>query len=224
MALVFSVIQKPDITQYLVSRIFYRLTSTFFSLDVQFMSSLPSSEPGKVYIMNHQSELDLFLLSKLMPMHCSITAKSELKNYPFLGWYLALSGSCVFVNRNLGSPEPIGGTSTVSKVQNGLMSLFIFPEGTRSRFNAPGLLPFKNGAFYFAVEAQVPIVPIVVANYSEIFNYRKKKFGKGTIKVKVLDSLNIEEMPNQGAKSLALKAYDEMYQACMELGMSKNLY
>jgi 1-acyl-sn-glycerol-3-phosphate acyltransferase len=39
-------------------------------------------------------------------------------------------------------------------------SLFIFPEGTFVR--APGLMPFRLGAFQIAVERRVPIVPIAL--------------------------------------------------------------
>jgi lysophosphatidate acyltransferase len=45
------------------------------------------------------------------------------------------------------------------------------------------LLPFKKGAFHFAIQAGVPIVPIVVANYSRLFNVKKRCFEAGTVKI-----------------------------------------
>jgi lysophosphatidate acyltransferase len=62
-------------------------------------------------------------------------------------------------------------------------SVFIFPEGTRSYAEKPELLPFKKGAFHLAVQAQVPIVPIVAANYSHVLNVRTKVFKRGVIDV-----------------------------------------
>ena len=50
------------------------------------------------------------------------------------------------------------------------ISLWIFPEGTRTLFEAPGMLPFKKGAFHLAVEAQVPIVPVVCENYWRLYH------------------------------------------------------
>lgn len=63
-------------------------------------------------------------------------------------------------------------------------SVFIFPEGTRSYADHATMLPFKKGAFHLAVQAQVPIVPVVVANYSHILSLKRKRFTSGTIPVK----------------------------------------
>lgn len=40
-----------------------------------------------VFIGNHQSELDVFLLGHIFPKYCSVTAKKSLKYWPFLGWF-----------------------------------------------------------------------------------------------------------------------------------------
>ena len=51
------------------------------------------------------------------------------------------------------------------------ISFGVFAEGTRAR---PGeLLPFKKGAFYMAIEAGVPIVPVAMKNTDVLM-------GKGT--------------------------------------------
>ena len=63
-------------------------------------------------------------------------------------------------------------------------SVYIFPEGTRSYFEKPDMLPFKKGAFHLAVQAQVPIVPIVVANYSHVLSFKRMTFASGNIPVK----------------------------------------
>lgn len=63
-------------------------------------------------------------------------------------------------------------------------SIFIYPEGTRSGGHTVDLLPFKKGPFYIATQAQVPIVPVVVANYNHIYDSKKKHFGYGTIKIR----------------------------------------
>ena len=62
--------------------------------------------------------------------------------------------------------------------------MWIFPEGTRSYADSPILLPFKKGAFHFAIQAGVPIVPVVVANYDRLFSLRKRRFESGKIHIK----------------------------------------
>ncbi len=63
-------------------------------------------------------------------------------------------------------------------------SVYMFPEGTRSYAKEPMLLPFKKGAFHLAVQAGVPIVPIVIANYSNVLYVKDWKFKSGQILVK----------------------------------------
>jgi len=62
------------------------------------------------------------------------------------------------------------------------ISLWMFPEGTRNMSEMPHMLPFKKGGFHLAINAGIPIVPIVVGNYWNI--YHKGVFDKGVIKVK----------------------------------------
>jgi lysophosphatidate acyltransferase len=63
-------------------------------------------------------------------------------------------------------------------------SVWVYPEGTRSNAVEPTLLPFKKGAFYMAAQAKVPIIPIVIANYKDIYNAKTKHFTHGDIKIK----------------------------------------
>jgi lysophosphatidate acyltransferase len=62
-------------------------------------------------------------------------------------------------------------------------NVFIFPEGTRSYASEPELLPFKKGAFHLAIQAQVPIIPVVVANYNNVLDVKNKRFKSGVIDV-----------------------------------------
>lgn len=63
------------------------------------------------------------------------------------------------------------------------VSLWVFPEGTRSSSAEPELLPFKKGAFHLAVQAQVPIVPVVCENYHRLFD-SKTRMEEGNLKIR----------------------------------------
>jgi lysophosphatidate acyltransferase len=143
---------------------------------------LNSNRPA-VFIVNHQTELDVLLLGWIWPKHCSVTAKKSLRNIPFLGWFMTLSGT-VFIDRvdRSQAMKAFEGAATAMKEKR--QSVLIFPEGTRSYSAEPMLLPFKKGAFHLAVQAGVPIVPIVAENYSYVLNVKARRFNSGTIRVK----------------------------------------
>jgi lysophosphatidate acyltransferase len=96
-------------------------------------------------------------------------------------------------------------------------NVFIFPEGTRSYAEEPELLPFKKGAFHLAVQAQVPIVPIVVANYSHVLNVRRNFFNPGIIDVSVLPAIPTTGMTAADVDALMKKTRDGMLEELIRL-------
>lgn len=56
------------------------------------------------------------------------------------------------------------------------------------------MLPFKKGAFHLAVEAQVPIVPIVISHYSShLYSFRQRRFNAGDIYIQALDPIETSQ-------------------------------
>lgn len=141
-----------------------------------------STRPA-VFVANHQTELDVLLLAAIFPPYCSVTAKKSLRAIPFLGWFMALSGT-VFIDRANRATAMAAFDAAAAEIRRDRQSVFIFPEGTRSYFDAPDLLPFKKGAFHLAVKAGVPVVPMVAANYSHVLSVRRRLFRAGRIAVK----------------------------------------
>ena len=111
-----------------------------------------------VVVSNHQSILDILLLSRL-PHEMKWVAKASLFAIPWAGWMLRMAGDIPVLR---GDPESGGEAMAKARryLANG-MSVMIFPEGTRSR--TTDLLPFKAGAFRLAVEAGVPVLPVAVS-------------------------------------------------------------
>jgi lysophosphatidate acyltransferase len=136
-----------------------------------------------VFIGNHQTELDVLFLGWIFPPYCAVTAKRSLKWVPVLGWFMALSGT-VFIDRSNRHTAMAAFDGAAEEMRREGQSVFIFPEGTRSYYEKPGLLPFKKGAFHLAVKAQVPVVAVVAENYSFLLNLKRKIFRSGTIRVK----------------------------------------
>ena len=98
---------------------------------------------------------------------------------------MALSKT-VFIQRTSRTQAVAAFDAAAHQMHTQRQSVYIFPEGTRSYAEEPIMLPFKKGAFHLAVQAQVPIVPVVVANYSAVLNVKRKVFKSGRIPVRVM--------------------------------------
>ncbi|KAG8010385.1 1-acyl-sn-glycerol-3-phosphate acyltransferase beta [Nibea albiflora] len=61
----------------------------------------------------------------------------------------------------------------------GLGGIVFINQGTRNQKG--DLLPFKKGAFHLAVQAQVPIIPVVFSSYSNFYLRKEKQFKSGTL-------------------------------------------
>ncbi len=121
--------------------------------------------PGKgpyVVVANHQSILDILMLSRL-PREMKWVAKESLFKVPWVGWMLRMSGD-IPIRR--GDAE--SGGEALGRAKEYLargMNVMMFPEGTRSAKGT--LLPFKSGAFRLALEAGVPVLPVAVHGTAE---------------------------------------------------------
>jgi len=113
-----------------------------------------------VFLINHQSNMDMFIASKLIRKDLTGIAKKELQNYPFIGQLMQAAG-VIFIDRKNREKAIEAMQPAVDALKNGT-SIVIFPEGTRSRSYELGA--FKKGAFHLAMQAGVPIIPMVLRN------------------------------------------------------------
>ncbi|HEY8374829.1 MAG TPA: lysophospholipid acyltransferase family protein [Nannocystis sp.] len=110
-----------------------------------------------VIVANHQSFGDIFVLYALRS-HFKWVAKQSVFWVPFLGWMMAMA-DYVPIRRG----DPRSRDKMLARCRRHLRRgspILIFPEGTRSPDGE--IRPFRRGAFTLAVEAGVPIVPIVI--------------------------------------------------------------
>ena len=154
-----------------------------------------------VIIGNHQSALDILLLGAVWPLYCSVTAKSSLRYVPFLGWFMALSGT-VFIDRGNRESAIQAFDRAAEEMRSARQSVFIFPEGTRSNAKSAMLGNFKKGAFHLAIRAQVPLVPVVCANYHGVLSLKEGRFRAGRIPVKVLQPVETKGLETKDVDRL----------------------
>uniref|UniRef100_A0A8I5QZ75 1-acyl-sn-glycerol-3-phosphate acyltransferase n=1 Tax=Papio anubis TaxID=9555 RepID=A0A8I5QZ75_PAPAN len=139
-----------------------------------------------VIVSNHQSILDMMGLMEVLPERCVQIAKRELLFLGPVGLIMYLGG-VFFINRQRSSTAMTVMADLGERMVRENLKVWIYPEGTRN--DNGDLLPFKKGAFYLAVQAQVPIVPVVYSSFSSFYNTKKKLFTSGTVTVQVLEAI-----------------------------------
>lgn len=138
-----------------------------------------------VIISNHQSILDILLINCLRYKFKWIS-KIENINIPVLGWYLRMA-DYIIVDRGNEESKTEMLEMSYNCLKKGI-SIMIFPEGTRSLNNEIGF--FKRGAFQLALQADVPILPILIDRTGGILPKHGLIFSSGHhIRIKVLDPI-----------------------------------
>lgn len=115
-------------------------------------------QQGYLFAANHQSNLDPPLLFAYLGPNTGAIAKQELTKIPLFKQGFALA-HVVPIDRS-NREKAIESTRRGAEELRRGHSLMAFPEGTRTVDGR--VKEFKKGVFYMAVEAGVPIVPVVV--------------------------------------------------------------
>ena len=135
-----------------------------------------------VFCFNHQSAADFFIMMKLLRNDFKGIAKKELEKTPIGPVFKALGA--IYIDRSNKASAIEAMKPAVEALKNGI-SIAIAPEGTRS--GTPELGPFKKGAFHLAIQAGVPIVPIVIKNAYKAISKGSFMLHPTHIEVVVLD-------------------------------------
>jgi 1-acyl-sn-glycerol-3-phosphate acyltransferase len=154
-----------------------------------------------VVISNHQSILDILFINTL-GYRLKWISKIENKKIPILGWYLGMA-DYIPVDRGNEESKLIMIEESLNCLRKGT-SIMIFPEGTRSKDGEIGF--FKRGAFQLAIQAGVPVLPIVIDGTGGILPKHGMIFGTGhDVKLKVLDPVHPESFGTENPDVLAQK-------------------
>jgi putative phosphoserine phosphatase/1-acylglycerol-3-phosphate O-acyltransferase len=151
-------------------------------LNVEGEENLWSSRPA-VFIFNHQSSLDTLIVGSLVRRDITAVAKKEAARDPRFA-PVGLLMDVAYIDRSNSAKARSALEPVVEKLRSGV-SLTIAPEGTRTP--TPRLTRFKKGAFHIAMQAGVPIVPIVIRNAGELMWRGSLVVRPGTVDVTVLD-------------------------------------
>ncbi|WP_137725566.1 HAD-IB family hydrolase [Prescottella subtropica] len=163
------------------------LALTVCGIDVQITGEDNAwSHRPAVFMFNHQSSLDMVLVGKVIRRDVTGVAKKEASRDPRFAAVGALL-DVAYVDRADSVQARAALAPAVDKLKTGT-SLVIAPEGTRSP--TPRLGRFKKGGFHLALQARVPIVPIVIHDAGDLMWRNSFVAHPGTVHIDVLDPVD----------------------------------
>lgn len=149
--------------------------------------SLVEDAPPSIYLSNHASMLDIFLGIWMSRIGTCGVAKKQIIYYPFFGQFYWLAGHLTIDRTdNAGAVRAL--TQLVEFVRRHGLSIWIWPEGTRSRDGR--LLPFKRGPFHLALATGMPIVPIVLRGTHSAWPNHTLRLFRTTVEVEHLPPID----------------------------------
>ncbi len=132
-------------------------------LRVEGLENLAGHGPA-VLASNHSSYLDAVVLLAAIPTEFRFVAKRELASTWLVGSVIRKVGHLTVERVDLS--RSVADAERVTAALRGGTSVLFFPEGTFRR--APGLLPFRLGAFKAAVETERPVIAITISGTREV--------------------------------------------------------
>ncbi len=165
-----------------------------------------------VLVVNHASYLDPLVLVAVLPTTISFVAKREFAEQFFARLLFRRLGT-EFVERF----DPQRGVEDTDRVRQAVhqgRSVLFFPEGTFGR--APGLRPFRMGAFVVTAQTGVPLVPLGIAGTRSILRSGQWFPRRGPVAVTIGDPIMPQGTDWAAALVLRDTARIQMLQYCGE--------
>ncbi|MCG8669243.1 MAG: 1-acyl-sn-glycerol-3-phosphate acyltransferase [Pseudomonadales bacterium] len=159
-------------------------------------------DPNQSYVVvaNHQSHFDIFAIYGWLGIDIRWVMKKELRHIPVFGYACEVMGH-VIIDRSNHRAAMASIETAKSRISNGT-SIIFFPEGTRSLDGQ--LLPFKAGAFKFAKDLSLPILPVTITGSHDILPSKTIRLQPGQMQMIVHPPIEVTE--KSSIKALARKA------------------
>jgi 1-acyl-sn-glycerol-3-phosphate acyltransferase len=142
-----------------------------------------------VFMCNHQSNFDIFVLFSALPAQFRWIAKAELFKIPLFGRAMRGAGY-ISIERKDRRKAIQSLREAADKIRSGV-SVMIFPEGTRSLDGNIG--EFKKGVFFLAHDAGVQIIPVVLNGTWSIMSKDSLAIRPGNVTLSILPPVNVTD-------------------------------
>ena len=152
-----------------------------------------------VILIDLPLHLITWLIEKVSPGSCTnfrhAYARFAMKGIELQGSPITLIMEeihCLFLDRE----DPRQGLKTIlaaiENVKSGI-SMFIFPEGTRSKVEGE-FLPFHAGSFKIATKAKVPVVPVTLVGMGDIFEDHYPRLKRAPVVIEFGEPIETADM------------------------------
>lgn len=196
----------------LMARCFGRLYP-LFGLQVEHRFLPNADQIGNcIYIGNHQNNYDMVTISYMVMPRTVSVGKKSLIWIPFFGFLYWVTGN-ILIDRENRSKAHNTMTTVTKHITEDNISIFMFPEGTRSR--GRGLLPFKTGAFHTALAAGVPVVPIVCSTTHNKIDLNRWTNGK--VICEMMEPIDSSQFSKENVREFAEYCHRVMAKRLAEL-------
>jgi 1-acyl-sn-glycerol-3-phosphate acyltransferase len=152
--------------------------------------------PGRSYVVvaNHQSMVDIPAIHGFLGLHIKWVMKQELRKIPVFGIACHYLG-CIFVDRSH-HQAAVESIRQARKRMSPKASVLFFAEGTRSRDGQ--VQPFKKGAFVFARETGLPVLPVTIKHSREVLPPDSLDLTPGPVEIVIHRPVNV--LPNNAGR------------------------
>jgi len=178
------------------------------------LENLPPDGVPVVYVANHQSYMDIPLITAALRRPARFIAKEEVRKIPIVRG-LVEAWPCVLVNRGNASAAAAAFREAEKIVERG-DSLIVFAEGTRSRDGK--LLPFKAGSFRIAQRAKVSVVPCCIEGTGRFLEQNGYRIDRGSkLRLRVLPMIDTAAYTREDWKALPALCESQIGAALAEM-------
>jgi len=180
----------------------------FFPLHLEGVCGEKKESP-RIYVFNHASLFDLFLITQVVPPDCICLARQWPFSVPVFGPVMRLGG---YINT-----EKCFGEEVLRKARTLLehkTSVAVFPEGTRSRTRE--MSRFRSGAFKLSILAGVPVTPVTIEGTGRILPPGAFLMRPGRIRLRALNDVFPAPYIDESLGHAAMRRFThERIQACV---------
>ena len=159
-------------------------------------------QPGQsyVFVANHQSMFDVWLVYGWLPVVFKWLMKAELRKVPFVGTACKAAGH-IFVERK-NAKASMESLQQIEKQLTGGVSTVIFPEGTRSRNGEVGR--FKRGAFQIALDLGLPVIPLSLSGCFDVLPKGKPFVNRHPVHMHIGEPIDLKQFadPNEAIEAV----------------------